>query len=144
VKESSGAQTVDQDSGIVRNVWEWIPIFRVGGGGGYLWRFGMGFLCGRSRRCGAVQRVVEFLLARQSLACECEDVPTVVSSEIDCYVEIEREWSGRHNSRAWQARKRGERLVLFLQHLRAIESLAIRLLTSQTAVYKTTSKQRRK
>ena len=100
VKESSGAQTVDQDSGIVRNVWECIPIFRVGGGGGYLWRFGMGFLCGRSRRCGAVQRVVEFLLARQSLACECEDVPTVVSSEIDCYVEVEREWSGRHNSRA--------------------------------------------
>ena len=82
VKESSGAQTVDQDSGIVRNVWEWIPIFRVGGGGGYLWRFGMGFLCGRSRRCGAVQRVVEFLLARQSLACECEDVPTVVSSKL--------------------------------------------------------------
>jgi hypothetical protein len=40
-------------------------------------RFGMGFLCGRSRRCGAVQRrgrVVEFLLVQPSLACECEDV----------------------------------------------------------------------
>jgi hypothetical protein len=37
-------------------MWEWIPIFRVGGGGGYFAVLAWVFLCGRSRRCGAVQR----------------------------------------------------------------------------------------
>jgi hypothetical protein len=41
-------------------------------------RFGMGFSCAGDRggavRCSGVSGWVEFLMARASLACECEDV----------------------------------------------------------------------
>jgi hypothetical protein len=67
--------------------WWWIPLAFL------VWVFA----CGRSRRCGAVQRVVEFLLARKALACKCENVPGFKARLV---AMLKMSASGRHELRA--------------------------------------------